>query len=193
VVYVIGSPDFRYVKIGTTTKIDRRLVSLQGGCPVPLCVMWKTAGGRDLEQKLHSILRRFRTRGEWFDFGDRDAVEIVEREVVRAGHLQWPLPARSTPKRLVRATPPPKMRTQAKVISAAACVTPPARPAVTASVLAHLAQAPSPETTTALADALRLNKSSVSTVLNRLANRGAVARIGPGLWAVAGPSNGGSP
>jgi hypothetical protein len=81
VVYAIGSPEHGFVKIGTTSDLPARLSALQTPSPFPLRVLWQHEGGRELEGFLHSRLREYRVRGEWFDFGDSDPVAEISRWV----------------------------------------------------------------------------------------------------------------
>lgn len=83
VVYVIAEPGSSIVKIGTTSHIRKRLIGLQGSCPVPLEVRWTAPGDGRTEALLHSRLARYRRHGEWFDFGRFDAVKLVQRQFDR--------------------------------------------------------------------------------------------------------------
>lgn len=83
VVYLIGSPDNRLVKIGRSVNVEARLRSIQNMSPSPLKVLWTTPGGRELEAEFHAIFADYRVHGEWFDFGDRDAVTLVAAQVTR--------------------------------------------------------------------------------------------------------------
>jgi hypothetical protein len=77
VVYVVGSPKVRPVKIGRSTDVMHRLAAMQAASPVPLHLLWVVAGGSELESALHSHFRRERLHGEWFDLGRADAVDAV--------------------------------------------------------------------------------------------------------------------
>ncbi|CAL9539651.1 hypothetical protein SUDANB54_04206 [Streptomyces sp. enrichment culture] len=82
-VYLIGSENFRPVKIGTGNP-TRRLPELQTGNPFPLVVLWQVPGDERLEQLLHARFERFRVTGEWFDFpDDMDPVMTVSRAAER--------------------------------------------------------------------------------------------------------------
>lgn len=80
-VYVIGSVADRRVKIGTSRNPRGRLKELQGGNPNPLRILVTFQGGYLLELHLHQTLDRFRTTGEWFDFGEANPVHMVEDAV----------------------------------------------------------------------------------------------------------------
>lgn len=84
VVYVIGQPGRRVVKIGTTSNLHARLRSLQTASPVRLEVLWAGRGGRRLEAWLHNELESLRLEGEWFDFRDEEdpglsVIALVEK------------------------------------------------------------------------------------------------------------------
>lgn len=90
-VYLIGSPDSRLVKIGTTQDIKARLRGIQNMSPAPLEVLWQTEGGLLMERVLHERFREYRCHGEWFDFGSSDPVELVSEA---AADLNYLIPAR---------------------------------------------------------------------------------------------------
>ncbi|MEV5929930.1 GIY-YIG nuclease family protein [Streptomyces cellulosae] len=82
-VYLIGSEDFRPVKIGTGNPA-RRVSEFQTGNPFPLVVLWQMPGDERLEQLLHARFEPFRVTGEWFDFpDDMDPVTTVSRAAKR--------------------------------------------------------------------------------------------------------------
>lgn len=75
-VYLLRDSNTGLVKIGRTTDINKRLSSLQTGHPSHLQLL-HTIDCADYileEAFLHSILRYFRTRGEWFRLSD----DIIE-------------------------------------------------------------------------------------------------------------------
>lgn len=89
-VYLIGSAVSRPVKIGVAGNVQGRLEELRTGSPVPLHVIWKTRGDRDLEYSLHEYFAPYRIHGEWFDFGDEDPAALVATAAVLMGHLAHP-------------------------------------------------------------------------------------------------------
>jgi hypothetical protein len=86
VVYVIGASRFGRVKIGRSATVAIRLAGIQRMSPVPLQIQWQTDGGSELEAALHRRFKDDRIHGEWFDFGERDAVAEVAMavEAIRA-------------------------------------------------------------------------------------------------------------
>ncbi|WP_052120442.1 GIY-YIG nuclease family protein [Amycolatopsis sp. MJM2582] len=80
-VYVIGQVGSNVVKIGYSIDVSSRLKSLQTSNPNPLEVRWYTPGDRRLEDALHLRFVKYRTNGEWFDFGHLDPVVEVRAAV----------------------------------------------------------------------------------------------------------------
>lgn len=89
-VYLVGSSLSRPVKIGVAGNVQSRLEELRTGSPVPLHLLWKTRGDRDLEFSLHEYFAPYRIHGEWFDFGDEDPAALVATAAVLMGHLTHP-------------------------------------------------------------------------------------------------------
>lgn len=63
----------RHFKIGISSDVDRRLPSVQTGCPLPITsVMCVRVPGKraakGIEGMMHWRLRDYRTSGEWFQF-----------------------------------------------------------------------------------------------------------------------------
>jgi hypothetical protein len=76
-VYVVGTSDYRPVKIGKANSVQDRLRSLQTGSPHQLEVRLSVQAPAVLETDLHAYFAAFRIRGEWFDFGQRDPITEV--------------------------------------------------------------------------------------------------------------------
>ncbi|MGW2689608.1 GIY-YIG nuclease family protein [Streptomyces sp. NPDC001414] len=79
-VYVMGSDQWPYVKIGYSKHPAKRLWFVQVGSPVRLRLLATYEGQQNLETTLHRYFDRHRTNGEWFDLGD-SAVEQVNAAV----------------------------------------------------------------------------------------------------------------
>ena len=86
-VYVIGSDDFPFVKIGHTTNVKKRLCQLQSGNPFTLKVLATREGTWALEQLIHRSYAFQRIRGEWFDFGGDDPVKLVDDVIHLVGDV----------------------------------------------------------------------------------------------------------
>lgn len=80
-VYLITQAGTRPVKIGQAGDVASRLRSLQTSNPYKLKVLWRTPGDKGLERTLHNRFAKYRTQGEWFDFGCLDPVKEVEAAV----------------------------------------------------------------------------------------------------------------
>lgn len=81
VVYLIGHPGSSVAKIGRTANLPKRLAAIQSTCPVQVEVLWQADGGSALESALHQHFRSRRIHGEWFEFGDADAIAEVAQAV----------------------------------------------------------------------------------------------------------------
>lgn len=59
------------VKIGTTSRLVRRLGELQVGSPFPSQTVLLIRGGRLTEDYMHFLFSEYREKGEWFSLGER--------------------------------------------------------------------------------------------------------------------------
>lgn len=76
VVYVLGAPGSKTVKIGRTTDLRKRQADIQRMSPVALKVLWTHPGGCELETNLHRQFSALRTHGEWFTFGSDPVISV---------------------------------------------------------------------------------------------------------------------
>jgi hypothetical protein len=65
-VYFVGCADVELVKIGRAKDVQKRLVTLQIGCPLELRLLAAFGGGISSERILHQRFAEDRARGEWF-------------------------------------------------------------------------------------------------------------------------------
>lgn len=80
---VIGYPYVSHVKVGfTKTDPERRIRSLQTGCPFPILLLGYVFGSVDREQELHDVFKDWRVCGEWFEYSEYVANEI-ERQMAQ--------------------------------------------------------------------------------------------------------------
>jgi hypothetical protein len=91
-IYIIESKNSVY-KIGTAGNVYERMRQLQCGNPYKLNIfgMFKTCNHIKVEQKIHEILKEYRTHGEWFelnDFGVSKAITIIETVIRRIGLIE---------------------------------------------------------------------------------------------------------
>lgn len=66
-VYVLRARPLTAVKIGYTTALGARILTLQTGCPYPLRPLYVIPADQELETWLHRHLKKSRLEGEWFD------------------------------------------------------------------------------------------------------------------------------
>lgn len=176
VVYLIGSDAFRAVKIGWSTNLPLRFASLNTSSPFPLYLMWTTPGGRVLEQQLHRDLRRFRVRGEWFDFLSRDPVAVVSSAAAAiTGHQ--PINARCREAKM-QAEPPLRKGARARLPGA-----PRKRRKHTADHALDLLRGRGPMTMALLLKHLNVGPSTLGSALKRLEQAGLVEHLAHGIWA----------
>jgi hypothetical protein len=72
-IYVIGSKEFGWIKIGVSENPFKRIKEIQIGCPVAVNVLYWSPGykfSRLNESRLHNVLSDLRGRGEWFKFDE---------------------------------------------------------------------------------------------------------------------------
>lgn len=90
ITYIAWSPGLQLSKVGITTNLKRRLITLSNGCP-DIRIIATFAQGRPLEKSLHQELSQFRIRGEWFSIPPEDILAIyLERaiKVAEVGHTK---------------------------------------------------------------------------------------------------------
>lgn len=186
-VYLVGSPLVTPVKIGTSRRPAERLADLQVGSPVPLSLLWKTPGTRDLERMLHDYFVHYRTHGEWFDFGTLNPIAAVTGALSLFGYRQAVSPA-PAPERLVIAEIEPVATEVVPAPRSPACMEAPAGepsrvdPDTNAGRVLRSIQGGA-TTNRQVADETGLNKGTVSTVIQRLITDGHVTRTEDGLKA----------
>ncbi len=66
-VYVVRDTYRGLYKIGFSRTVDRRLISLQAGSPVPLTLLFYVNGNRNFEKYVHQTFAQYNTHNEWFD------------------------------------------------------------------------------------------------------------------------------
>ncbi len=79
-VYLIGSPTFKWYKIGKSTNAQIRVTTLGVLLPfrIEVIAVWKTNNPSGLEYSLHERCAESRINGEWFSFTDQEVKAIVE-------------------------------------------------------------------------------------------------------------------
>lgn len=99
-VYVVGHG--RFVKIGYTKSLAKRVARIQFSCPEQLSVLLSFPGSRERERLLHGRYAEYRTFGEWFE--RRGALaDWIRREQKASKGMANPIgkPASESPKTAV--------------------------------------------------------------------------------------------
>jgi len=65
-IYFLAAPDAGLIKIGRTTKLKQRMLTLSAQCPIKLTLVASVKYDRDFEQRLHRYFNDIRSHGEWF-------------------------------------------------------------------------------------------------------------------------------
>lgn len=78
-VYAIQAMTTRYIKVGKTDRIDRRIFELATGCPHELEYLGRWKADKTTETELHKHLDRYFHRGEWFELEPEVAVWEISR------------------------------------------------------------------------------------------------------------------
>ena len=90
-VYFIQAGDAGPIKIGHSTSVRSRLISMQSGSPVRLRLLLTLPGGQQLERFLHQAFAQFRKHGEWFE-PHPSLVRIIETaKSPRGVASKWPI------------------------------------------------------------------------------------------------------
>jgi hypothetical protein len=81
-IYVISNPEFpRYVKIGRTKNVVKRIKKLSTGVPVPYKLLHSELVIDDIlvENELHKTFNHLRASGEWFKITD---INKIKKQIV---------------------------------------------------------------------------------------------------------------
>ena len=84
-VYLIGSPTFRWYKIGKSRSVNIRLERIGVLLPfrVELFALWR-AWSSGVESQLHRDYKASRIHGEWFSFSQKELLQVITTEVANA-------------------------------------------------------------------------------------------------------------
>jgi hypothetical protein len=83
-VYVLATPGFKFIKIGKSNTLKKRIQGIQSGCPFDL-ELWQTIRTPlpdAVEKCLHNLMAGSRARGEWFAPTDAD-LDLIDDFVRR--------------------------------------------------------------------------------------------------------------
>jgi len=80
-VYFVGNLENKWVKIGFTINLSKRLASVQTGCPCLLEILGyiKTKDARKLEKKIHKKFNYYKMHGEWYVLSS-EIIRFIETE-----------------------------------------------------------------------------------------------------------------
>jgi hypothetical protein len=82
-VYFIGNLSHKWVKIGYTKSLEKRLGDIQVGCPFPVDAIYTIKSDaknvRKLEKSLHTKFKNYRMNGEWFRLSEEIEQFIAKR------------------------------------------------------------------------------------------------------------------
>lgn len=181
-VYLVGSPLVTPVKIGTSRNPAQRLSDLQIGSPVPLLLLWRTPGTRELERMLHDYFVHYRTHGEWFDFGTLNPIAAVAGALSLFGYRlpanPAPAPAPAPVVQLVEKSGP-------EVETESAAVVPKAPSGHDGTILEAVCSAEGPIRQKEIGEQFGIPKGSVSKSVRRLIDAGLITRTEDGALIAA--------
>ena len=66
-IYFVQDTVLKYIKIGYTNNIKRRIKDLQVGNPHKLELIAQINGGKNKEERLHKKFDKYNIRNEWFE------------------------------------------------------------------------------------------------------------------------------
>ena len=70
ITYIIYSHQNKAVKIGYASDLASRISALQISTPEKLSLIFAFEGGKETEKTLHTLLHKYRLRGEWFVYNE---------------------------------------------------------------------------------------------------------------------------
>lgn len=80
-VYLIGSKDFHWYKIGKSSNATIRVSELGILLPfkIEVIAVWKSVNHHELEQNLHAMFEGNKINGEWFSFTDLELPTVISK------------------------------------------------------------------------------------------------------------------
>ena len=78
--YAVWHEGSKYIKIGRTTNIEKRIKQLSTG--IPFKINYKILGDSSLENKLHKIFKDKRVKNEWFDVTLEEIKAKIETDLL---------------------------------------------------------------------------------------------------------------
>lgn len=89
-VYVIGSKEHKYIKIGSSSNVGRRLIELSTGSCFELEILYQTIGlvnAYDVEKDIHIKLSKDNKILEWFSTSPKEAIGVIKEIVLNSGQI----------------------------------------------------------------------------------------------------------
>lgn len=77
-IYIASDSTHNYLKIGFSTKPDKREITLQAEKPT-IQIIYQKEGKKAQEKEIHLLLKDKRIRGEWFNITLEQAKESIEK------------------------------------------------------------------------------------------------------------------
>ena len=78
-VYVVRGVRGGPIKIGFSKDVNARMIALESNQPYPLEILYVIRNaGHDFERYMHRNLKKYRTKGEWFEYDDTVKQKIEE-------------------------------------------------------------------------------------------------------------------
>jgi hypothetical protein len=77
----------QYVKIGTTSNLEARLLDMRTGNPFKMELAASIAGGHRTERELHARYKEFRYQGEWFHLRGELASYVADLRKIYARQI----------------------------------------------------------------------------------------------------------
>ena|SRR3990167_5987570 len=100
-IYVISATSTEFVKIGLARNPITRMRELQTAQPTLLVLLASADWPNISERRIHAVLRKHRTRGEWFTMNDDIGRLIKHMQAGDRGPKAW-LTTLASPPRLAR-------------------------------------------------------------------------------------------
>jgi len=86
----------KFIKVGMARDLEKRLKSLDTGCPYPINIIWQSRwmsvnDARHLELHIQDNLIKYRVKGEWFQVDHITAINIAkEMQQLLAKYISKP-------------------------------------------------------------------------------------------------------
>jgi hypothetical protein len=94
VVYVIGNQANNLCKIGYSRELRKRVLTIQGSCPIPIVLhhfvyVVGALVAKVVEAEVHECLGEERQHGEWFNVTPEYASAMIHTVIAERGYVWW--------------------------------------------------------------------------------------------------------